>query len=184
MGHERRDVRADAVGKARSELGRLAARGVLMAGNAFSQVVLLKGDPSEAERDGAPLLSGADGTALRAALQALGYAPEDWAGLATWDESGIPLDCSLLREALCALDPATVVVCDDEAAGMMRDAYADDLVVLERIDEAMLAPGTCVRIAGMRVMNLGGFAAALADAQRKQVMWRYLKQLPPLAEPY
>lgn len=184
MGYGRRDSRADTVGKARSELGSLAARGVLMAGNAFSQVTLLKGEPSEAERDGAPLLSGDDGKALRAALQALGYAPQDWAGLATWDESGIPLAPDLLREALCTLDPVTVVVCDDEAARVMRDVYADDLVELERLDEAMLTPGTCVRIAGMRVMNLGGFAAALADGKRKQVMWRYLKQLPPLGEPY
>lgn len=184
MGYGRQDRRADVVGKARDELSALAARGVLMAGNAFSQVMLLKGEPSEAERDGAPLFVGADGKALRAALQALGYAPEDWVGLATWDEGGIPLAPGLLREALCALDPSTVIVCDDAAAALVRDAFADDLVALERIDEAMLAPGTCVRLAGMRVMNLGGFAAALGDGRQKQVMWRRLKQLPPLAEPY
>ena len=60
------------VAKARYELGSLAARGVTMVGNAFSSVLLLKGKQSEADRDGG-LLTGADGGALRAALQALGY---------------------------------------------------------------------------------------------------------------
>ena len=32
--------------------------------------------------------------------------------------------------------------------------------------------------------GLGGFADALADKDQKQLMWRRLKQLPPLGEPY
>jgi hypothetical protein len=39
-------------------------------------------------------------------------------------------------------------------------------------------------ILGMRVMNLGGFSAALSDPRKKQLMWARLKQLPPLGEPY
>jgi hypothetical protein len=34
------------------------------------------------------------------------------------------------------------------------------------------------------VLSLGGFAAALGDKQQKQIMWRRLKQVPPLGEPY
>lgn len=155
-----------------------------MAGNAFSSVLLLKGDPSQSERAAGRLLAGDDGKALRAALQALGYAPEDWAGLATWDMRGGVLDAPLLREAVCVLDPATLVLCDGAAAQAVREAYAQDLSLLESFEEAMLAEGTVVQLAGMRVLALGGFAAALGDARQKQLMWARLKLLPPLGEPY
>jgi len=36
----------------------------------------------------------------------------------------------------------------------------------------------------MRVMDLGGFEAALADPKKKQIAWAYLKKIPPLGEPY
>ena len=183
MGPSREARRAAAVAKARTELAGLSARGVTMAGNAFSSVLLLKGEPAEDEREKG-LLSGPDGAALRAALQALGYAPEDWAGLAAWDDAGDPLDPGLLREAVCALDPATLVVCDAAAADLVREAYADDLASLESFEEAMLAEGVVVQLAGMRALALGGFAAALGDQAAKQLMWRRLKQLPPLGEPY
>ena len=48
----------------------------------------------------------------------------------------------------------------------------------------MLAPGEVADVLGMRVLALGGFAAALADRDAKQVMWRRLKSVPPLGEPY
>ncbi len=184
MGLGRLQRRACYVDKARAELEGLAGQGVIMAGNAFSSVLLLKGEPSAAERAGAPLLSGEDGSALRAALRALGYAPEDWAGLATWVDEGEPLSPALLRETVCALDPATIVACDGGAAALVREAYADELASLERFEEAMLGDGTVAQVAGMRLLSLGGFAAALRDADEKQVMWRRLKQLPPLGEPY
>lgn len=184
MGPSREERRASALAKTRAELEGLADRGAMMAGNAFSSVLLLKGEPGESERDGGALLAGADGVALRAALQALGYAPEDWVGLACWDDHGVPLSAELLRETVCALDPATVIVCDAGAADLVREAYADDLASLESFEEAMLFDGLVVQVAGMRVMALGGFEAALGDAHEKQVMWRRLKQLPPLGEPY
>ncbi len=182
MGASREERRRRYLAKAQAELGDLARRGVVMAGNAFSQVLLVKGEPDDGDADG--LLQGGDGGALRAALQALGYAPEDWAGLATWDAHGDPLAASLLRESVCALDPSTMIVCDEPAARLVREAYAEDLASLERFDEAMLADGVVAQVAGMRVLSLGGFAASLGDAREKQVMWRRLKQLPPLGEPY
>ena len=184
MGNERDARRRAYVDKAAAELDDLAARGVRAGGNAFSAVLLAKGELSEAEKNGEPAFSGADGAALRASLERLGYAPEDWATLVTVDASGAPLDVDLLREAVTALDPATLVCCDEAAAAGLREAYADDLSVLERLDEAMLAPGTVARVCGMRVLNLGGFAAALSDAREKQVMWARLKQIPPLGEPF
>ncbi len=184
MGPSREQRHERYLAKAHAELGALAQRGVVMAGNAFSPVALVKGEPLPEEHDGGALLAGADGKALRAALQALGYAPEEWVGLACWDEKGERLGTELLRETLCALDPDTVIVCDEAAAALVRETYADELALLERFDEAMLAEGVVAQVAGMRVMALGGFAAALASAHEKQVMWFRLKQLPPLGEPY
>lgn len=155
-----------------------------MGGNAFSSILFLKGEPSDDELNGAPLLAGPDGTALRSALGALGYAPEDWCVMLTVAEDGSALGPELLREAICTLDPATLVACDEAAAQALRETYADELVTLDDFDAAMLVPGKLVRVLGMRVMALGGFAAALSDAHEKQVMWARLKQLPPLGEPY
>lgn len=182
LGREAR--RRACVDKAAAEVDALAERGVRMGGNAFSSVLLAKGDLSDAERDGGPGFVGEDGRALRASLERLGYPPEDWATLLTVDDDGAPLAPALLREAVCALDPATLVCCDEAAAACVREAYADDLALLEDLGEAMLEPGRVARMCGMRVLSLGGFEAALSDARQKQVMWARLKLIPPLGEPY
>ena len=67
---------------------------------------------------------------------------------------------------------------------LLREAYADDLAQIDSLDEALLAPGVVAHVCGMRVLNLGGFAAALADPHEKQVMWARLKRIPPLGEPF
>ena len=66
----------------------------------------------------------------------------------------------------------------------MREAFADELVTIEELPAAMLEPGYIATVRGIRVMALGGFAAALASPQAKQLMWARLKQLPPLGEPF
>ena len=184
MASERDARRSACLDKTTAETSALAARGVRMGGNAFSAVLLVKGELAEAEKDGEPPFSGADGRALRASLERLGYAPEDWEWLLSVDEGGEPLDAALLREAVCALDPATLVCCDEAAAMLLREAYADDLALIDSLDEAMLAPGVVAHVCGMRVINLGGFAAALSDAHERQVMWARLKRIPPLGEPF
>ena len=184
MASERDARRRACVDKTAAEVDALAARGARMGGNAFSAVLLVKGELSEAEKNGEPAFSGADGTALRASLERLGYAPEDWEWLLTVDAAGEPIEAALLSEAVTALDPATLVCCDETAAALLREAYADDLAAIESLDEAMLAAGTVAHVRGMRVLNLGGFAAALADPREKQVMWARLKKIPPLGEPF
>lgn len=166
------------VQKMRAELEELESMGVRTAGNAFSAVLFAKGKPGPAEQAGEALLSGADGKALRAALNKLGYAPEDWAAIDT------SISPELLRRAVAALDPSTLVACDDEAAAVIRDAYAESLCELADFEDALLSPGRVVHVAGMRVLNLGGFEAALASSKQKQVVWSYLKRIPPLGEPY
>lgn len=177
------DRRCAYVQKARFELAALADRGVVMAGNAFSQVLLVKGELVPGELAGG-LLTGPDGEALRKALVALGYAPEDWAALATVAADGTPLRPALLRTAVAALGASTLIACDDAAALALRDAYGDELAGLEDADVALLRPGLVAPVLGMRVINLGGFAQALADPKRKQFAWACLKRVPPLGEPY
>lgn len=189
---ERKEALADA---AEQELKGLEARGVRMAGNAFSPVVLIKGELNDAERSGEPLLSGADGTALRAALGAIGWEPQDLCVLAavagSVDEAvaggltaGEPLPVDLLREALEALDPEAVILLDDAAADLLRETYADALAIIEDFDTAMLKPGLIAPVLGRRVLALDGFEAALSQPAEKQRMWAYLKQMPPLGAPY
>ncbi len=179
------DRREACVGKTTAELDSLAARGVRAGGNAFSPILVCKGELTAEEAGGAEPFSGADGTALKASLKALGYAPEEWAWLLTCDDSGsAPLGPALFREAVCALDPATLVCCDGAAAAAVREAYAEDLTIIEDFNEAMLEPGYVVPVCGIRVLNLGGFAAALDDPRAKQQMWARLKRVAPLSEPY
>lgn len=184
MGATHTQIRDAYAAKASFELSSLADRGVMTAGNAFSSLLLVKGKLSEAERGSAPLLSGADGDALQKAFARLGYAPEDWAALAAIDAGGNLLDGDLAREAICCLDPDTLVALDDVAVTLLQQAYPEELAALEDFEDAMLAPGRVVRILGMRVLALGGFADALGDDHEKQVMWARLKKIPPLGEPY
>ena len=181
MARDRAVLRDAFVGKTEAESASLAARGVRFAGNAFSSVTLVKGEP---EADGSAPFSGADGKALRDALLALGYAPEDWNGFLSCDDAGAPLADELFLSAIVTLDPATLVICDEAAARLARNVFAEDLAQLADFDAAMLAPGALAVVRGIRMMNLGGFAAALGDNREKQVMWRRLKMLPPLGEPY
>lgn len=200
-----RDRKAALLAAEHQELDALRARGVRMAGNAFSSIVLVKGSLNEAERSGAPLLSGADGTALRAALLRLGYPPEDFCALAAvggpaasgdlpdgaapvvaspFGDAGKPLPPELFREGLEALDPECVVLLDEAAADVMREAYADALSVIEQFEVAMLMPGLVANVLGRRVLALGGFEGALSDPAAKQRAWAYLKQVPPAGAPY
>jgi len=182
MAQDREARKAAYVGQARAAFDELAARGITASGNAFCDVLLLKGALDE--KDHARLLSGADGEALRSALLALGYAPEAWAALATVDEADLQLAPDLLRETVCAFDPSTLIACDEEAAALVRQAYADELAANPSMACALLEPGYVVDVLGMRVLNLGGFAASLADAQQKQLMWARLKLVKPLGRPY
>ena len=180
------DARREACAeKTAAELDSLAARGVRAGGNAYSPILVCKGELTADEAAGAEPFSGADGAALKASLKALGYAPEHWEWLLTCDATGTAsLAPALFREAVCALDPATLVCCDDAAAAAVREAYADDLTIIESFEEAMLEPGYVVPVCGIRMLNLGGFAAALTDPRAKQQMWARLKRVAPLGEPY
>ncbi len=181
MARDRAALRKAYQGKVDAEAAALAEQGICFSGNAFSSVTLAKGD---ARDECAAPLSGEDGTALRRSLIALGYAPEDWNAFLTCDEEGMPLSAELFLHVVATLDPATLILCDEAAAHCARNAFASDLAELDDFDAAMLAPGALAIVRGIRVMNLGGFSAALDDNREKQIMWARLKKLPPLGEPY
>lgn len=178
---------------ARQEVEALRGRGVRMVGNAFSSILLIKGQLNDAELAGGELLSGADGAALRSALTAIGYGPEDFcamsavAGAADVSApvaAGETLPLELFREAVEALDPEAIILLDTPAADLLRETYADALVAIEDFDTAMLKPGLVAHVLGRRVLALDGFEAALGDKREKQRMWAYIKQLPPAGAPY
>mgnify|MGYP000873310436 CR=1 FL=1 len=170
--------------KQQAEVDALVNQGVILCGNAFSTVLFLKGDPGPQDGNGKTLFTGPDGKALQASLRALGYDPAGWCGVASWNTQGESLDPTLLRQTIGALDPQTVIIVDDTAAAVMREAYAEELSALDDFSCAMLQPGAIAYICGMRVMNLGGFEASLNDAHEKQIMWARLKEVPPEVAPY
>ena len=163
--------------RTREELGQLADAGFLTAGYAFAPVLLVKGVLNAAECDGAPLLSGADGSALQAALGRLGYLDDAWAACSTIVRSGsswVTAEPEDLAWAVEVFDPELVIGLDTKASEALMGAWA--------LTEP-LVPGAVGRVRGRRVLNLGGFEAALADPQAKQLMWARLKQVPPLGAP-
>lgn len=169
------------VEKSKAELEDLAKDGLTMAGNTFSPVLFLK---AQAPGGDEGLLAGTDGDALRASLRALGYQPQDWVALSTVVDGGGAIAPSLLRRAIGALDPQTVIACDEPSAQALRETYVEELTEVRDLSEAMLDEGVVAVVLGMRFLNLGDFAAALADPKQKQVMWARLKQVPPQGEPY
>ena len=181
---EREDVRKRYIAKSQAEIASLSERGLQMSGNAFSSLLILKGELGPGDQGGRTLLAGPDGKALAAAFARLGYAPEDWCALSTKTAAGEDVDPDRLREALAVLDPATLVISDESASSCVKEAYAEELSHVEDFASAMLEPGHIAEVCGMRVMDLGGFEAALSDPKKKQIVWAYLKKIPPLGEPY
>lgn len=170
------DVRAAYLERAREELESLEDEGFLTAGNAFCRVLLVKGRPGPAERDGLGLLAGADGDALRAGLARLGWRDDDWAGLGTFlAEPGFPqAQPEDVAVAVEVFDPECVLALDTPGARALAQAWG--------LPEPLPA-GKVERVMGRRVLALGGFEAALASQQGKRDMWARLRQVPPLGAP-
>ena len=181
--------------QAKQELDSLIARGVLMNGNAASPVLMIRGDLNEQERSGGDLLAGRDGAALHSALQTLGFAPEDFCAFSVVATAapdpamqevpaGELISAELMRETLEAFDPECVIVLDETAANVLREAYSSALAIIDDFNSAMLMPGLVVNVLGRRVLVLDGFEAALDAPKEKQRMWAWIKQLKPATAPY
>jgi hypothetical protein len=140
-------------------------------GNPFASLVLVKGRPNAAEREGAAPFSGADGLALDKAVGRLGwgYGSRDtrvWFGIL------LPLAASDLRLLCEIVDPLAIVTLDEEARVALIDALGPD----GEGAPARLAPGAQGQILGRRLTSVEGFEDALADEGAKQRAWAQLKR--------
>ena len=107
-----RSMRKEAyMAKTTHEFGDFAAQGVCMAGNAFASVLLVKGQEDFEE---------AELSALKASLEHLGYAPEAWATLLTTTKTGDPINPELVRQAISAFSPDTVLLVNDAAVASVK----------------------------------------------------------------
>ena len=174
-----KELREAYLKKAEAELATLQEKGINLYGYAFSNVLIVKAENPEL---GEAVAQEKDVEAVRAALKALGYEPQDWALLT------LPLNFSLsdedLRLCIGTLDPHTIICVDDFSAIYLRECYVSELVMIDDLRVAMLEPLYPALIMGMRILNLGNFAEALEDAEQKQECWAALKWLRPYAEPY
>jgi len=150
---------------------RVAPRGALMA-----ELAAVKGLPGPAEASGGAALSGADGTALAKALEALGYAADTVFFTLSRPEPGMDREraSDRLRLQLESVDPKVVVALDAEAAADIAEAFGCQTPV----------PGTVLRVLGRRIVAVSGFESALADPRSKQRVWAELKAAKPEGPTY
>ena len=70
---EREDVRKRYIAKSQAEIASLSERGLQMSGNAFSSLLILKGELGPGDQGGRTLLAGSDGKALAAAMGGVSF---------------------------------------------------------------------------------------------------------------
>lgn len=166
-------VRIDALyrAKARAEVdpaealapGATVVRGQ---GDLLADVLLVKGEPGPGDTAKKRALAGDDGVAIGRALDALGVSSARFALCTRVGRKGAER-IERVRLMTEAIDPRTVVLLDDGAAEDFALAFGC----------ARSAPGEIVRVLGREVVAVDGFEAALADEDRKRLVWRQLKAL-------
>lgn len=143
-----------------------ATGGVRGQGDVLPEVLLLKGEPGEADRKSRKALAGEDGVAIGKALDALGLPKERYAFCTA--STGRRADrARRVRLLVEALDPRVVVLLDPVAAADFAQAFGA---------EAPRA-GEPVETAGRLVVALDDFAGSLADEDAKRRVWNQLKPL-------
>ena len=150
---------------------RIAPRGALLA-----EIAAVKGLPGPAEASGSAAISGADGTALTKALEALGYAADTIFFTLSRPEPGMDSEhaSDRLRLQLESVDPKVIVALDPEAAADIAEAFGCETP----------RPGSPLRVLGRRIVAVSGFEAALADPKAKQRVWAELKAAKPEGPTY
>lgn len=177
------ETREAYVAKVRAEVQALVDRGLVMAGQVLSPVLVLRGDTAALGDEAGPLTADEE-AALGACLNRLGYEPGAWVTMLTCDGEAKPLSVDLLRTAIMALGPQTIIAADDGATRALRDVFAPELVLMADLDQALLAPGEVTNLLAMRVMALGGLTTSASPKADKALMWHRLQQLRPLDAPY
>lgn len=142
---------------------------VLAAGVPTARVLLVKGEPGEADLAAGASLAGPDGDAARAALEALGVGASSTLALVTRAAARAAGEAVVERLAryLESADPALAVALDAIAAR--------DLAAAAGLRE--LPFGRLTHVRGRVLLAVDGLEASLADEARKKRVWRQLKAL-------
>lgn len=157
--------------KARAEVAAaealLPGDAVRGSGDELADVLLVKGEPGDEDREARRALAGADGDAANKALDALGLSPARYAVCSRTGEGSGSARTDRLRLIVEAVDPRVVVAVDAGAANDLGEA----------LSSAMPRPGELARIGGRAVLVIDDFAASLGDEARKRRVWRQLQAL-------
>ena len=142
---------------------------VRSAGDPLARVLLVKGEPGPAESGGGEAFAGADGDAVRKALEALGHDASSVFYTLTrpWQDGDDDAIARRVRRIVEAIDPAWVL-CADPVAG------AD---VAQAFETSDLARGEATSVMGRSVVVLSGLEASLADEALKRRVWTELKAM-------
>lgn len=139
-------------------------------GATVASIALVKGRPGPAEAAGGGACSGADGEALLAAVEALGYgAAQAFFTLSrpTGDGAGDSgRRAARLRRQIEAVDPVVTVALDKAAA--------EDLAVAFDV-AAGLSAGQHVHAHGRRIGAVADFEPSLTEERSKIAVWKQLK---------
>ena len=140
-------------------------------GDVLADVVLVKGEPAEADRAAGTVLAGADGEAATKALDALGLSARRFAVCSRPGRSSAAVRTQRLALIIEAVDPEVVIALDSVAAADVAAA----------LGSPTLASGRPLRLRGRTVLRLDGLEASLGDEKMKRRVWRQLQTLAPSA---
>lgn len=151
--------------KTTQELTCLLDDNVLIDGNPYASIVVVKQLLDKDCRTSDTFLHKDDGQALRRACVALGFAPNDFCGIST---ALCKHPQKNLRLSLTVLDTLYVILCDEQA---QADYEA------EFLNNYHLKIGCLEHLPTHVVLALGNFSQALKSTSTKQAAWRALKSL-------
>ena len=146
---------------------RPAARGA-----AWLEIAVVKGLPGPAEASGGTAMSGADGTALLKALEALGYACRHGVLHALASRAGH--GPRTRAPTGCASSSSRSTRTSSSRSTPRRPPTSP-----RRSAASFRRPGVAQRVLGRRIVAVSGFEAALGDPKAKQRVWAELKAAKP-----
>ena len=149
----------------RSQRSALAPYRDCLAGDDFAIVVAICSDEA---LNAVPMEQRADISALKKALEAMGYLPDS---LALIDLSTRQLSPSELRILVEQIDPVAIVALDLAASAALYASVGS--AVRDCVD---IREGVKI-LMGRRVITIDGFFASLEDPERKREAWQRLKEL-------
>lgn len=145
-----------------------ASSSVRWSGSPLARTAFVKGSPSPDERAGGTAFSGGDGRAAEKAAAALGL---DGGLFFTCSRPDPAMDPRQRAERLAtqleAVDPATVIATDAEAAEDLAAAFG----------LADLPFGQPARSLGRTLLAVDGLEASLGDEARKRRVWAQMRTL-------